>query len=197
MNNLKNTKTAENLMKAFVGESGARNKYDMFAKKAEQEGYVQISEFFKKTADNEKAHSKVFYDFLVQGFNGELPTIIDIQANYSVHDGNTLQNLQESANSEDKESIEIYPFFAKTASDEGFTEIADAFTLISDIESHHKQRFLDLAYNLANNLVFHKDEPVIWICSNCGHHHEGNDALDPCPVCGVPKDYAKILVKNY
>ncbi len=197
MKSLEGSKTAENLLKAYAGESQARNKYEFFSEKAMQEGYVQIHDFFKKTADNEKAHAKVFFDLLVKGFNGSLPKTITITADYTIGDGNTVQNLKDSAQGEEKESKEIYPLFAKIAKEEGYPEVATAFELIATIESQHQQRFLKFAENISDSQVFKKTEEVFWVCTNCGFSHTGTEALDPCPVCDVKKDYAKVYVLNY
>ncbi len=197
MKSLQGTKTAENLLKAFAGESQARNKYTFFAETAKQEGYVQIHDFFKKSADNEKAHAMVFYNHLIDGFQGQLPMTVQITADYTINKGTTVENLIESAQSEEKESKEIYPIFANIAKEEGFPEVAKSFELISSIESHHQQRYLKLAENIENNKVFKKDEACFWICSSCGFNHTGTEAIEVCPVCSSPKDYAKIYVTNF
>ncbi len=197
MKNLQGTKTAENLLKAFAGESQARNKYTFFAETAKEEGYVQIHDFFIKSAENEKAHALVFYNHLLNGFAGQLPMTVQITADYTINKGTTAENLIESAQSEEKESKEIYPKFAQIAREEGFPEVAESFELISSIESHHQQRYLALAENVKENKVFKKDNECFWICTSCGFSHTGTEANEICPVCTSPKDYAKIYITNY
>ncbi|MFV0520206.1 MAG: rubrerythrin [Lachnospirales bacterium] len=197
MKSLEGSKTAENLLKAYAGESQARNKYEFFADIAKQEGYIQVYDFFKKTADNEKIHGKIFFNHLINGFSGSLPKTITITADYTVGKGTTVQNLKESAQAEEKESKELYPLFAQIAKEEGYPEVATSFELISTIESSHQQRFLKFAENIEQNQVFEKKESVFWVCTNCGFNHTGPNALDPCPVCSVPKDYAKVYILNY
>jgi len=160
MKSLKNTKTMENLMKAFAGESQARTRYNFYASVANKEGYRQIEAIFNETADNEKEHAKRFYKFLLEGLNGELPASIMINADYPVAYGNTLDNLKAAAAGENEEWTKLYPEFAKVAKEEGFDEIAAAFTKIAEVEQRHEARYKKLAENIENNKVFNKDEKV-------------------------------------
>lgn len=197
MKSLKGTKTAENLLKSFAGESQARNRYTFYASVADKEGFKQIKNLFIETADNEKEHGKRFYKFLLEGFAGELPAVIDIQASYPVAQGTTLDNLKAAASGENEEWTDLYPAFAKVAEEEGFPEIAVAFRMISAVEKKHEERFLKLADNVANEKVFKKDEKIQWKCGNCGYIHEGASAPDKCPACVHPQSYFEVHMENY
>ncbi|HHV28580.1 rubrerythrin [Acetivibrio mesophilus] len=197
MKSLKNTKTMENLMKAFAGESQARTRYNFYASVANKEGYKQIEAIFIETADNEKEHAKRFYKFLLEGLEGELPASIMINADYPVAQGNTLENLKAAAEGENEEWTKLYPEFAKVAKEEGFDEIAAAFRKIAEVEERHEARYKKLAENIENNKVFNKDEKVYWKCRNCGYVHEGNNAPEKCPACIHPKAYFELLAENY
>lgn len=194
MKSLKGTETAKNLLKAFAGESQARNRYIFYAKIAKNEGYEQIADIFKLTAENEQGHAEIFFNYLINDFNNEY---ITIEANYPIGKGSTLANLQSSAKAEDHEHSEVYPSFADIATTEGFPEIANSFTLISKIENHHKERFDILSNNVQNNKVFQKDKESIWICRNCGYILEGLSAPEKCPVCSYPKSYYEILNDSF
>ena len=195
--NLKGTKTAENLLKAFAGESQARNRYTYYASVADKEGYKQIRNIFIETADNEKEHAKRFYKFLLAGLKDELPATIMINAGYPVAQGNTLDNLKAAANGENEEWSELYPAFAKVAEDEGFPEIAAAFKMISISEQRHEARFIKLAENIENDRVFKRDEKVLWKCGNCGYVHEGKEAPKECPACVHPQGHFELFVEAY
>lgn len=195
MSTLKGTKTCENLMKAFAGESQARNRYTFYASIAKKEGYVQIANIFTETAENEKEHAKRFFKFLVEDLNGEAVVIND--AGYPVALGDTKSNLIAAANGENEEWNELYPSFAKTAKEEGFQSVAAAFELIATVEKHHEERYRKLAENLENNTVFKKDKKELWICSNCGYIYEGESAPKMCPACLHPQSYFEILVEKY
>ena len=195
--NLKGTKTAENLLKAFAGESQARNRYTYYASVADKEGYKQIKNIFIETADNEKEHAKRFYKFLLAGFKEELPTTIEINADYPVAQGSTLDNLKASASGENEEWSDLYPAFAEVAEKEGFKEIAIAFKMIAAAEKRHETRFNKLAANIENNTVFKKEEKTLWKCANCGYVHEGTSAPDMCPACIHPQSYFEVFVENY
>ena len=158
MKSLKGTKTAENLLKAFAGESQARNRYTFFASVADKEGYKQIRNIFIETADNEKEHAKRFYKLLVEGFKDELPANITINADYPVEFGDTAANLKAAADGENDEWSHLYPEFAKVAKEEGFNEVAVAFSKIADAETNHEKRFLKLLANIENGTVFKKTE---------------------------------------
>jgi len=195
--NLKGTKTAENLLKAFAGESQARNRYTYYASVADKEGYKQIRNIFIETADNEKEHAKRFYKFLLEGFKDELPATIEINATYPVAQGTTLDNLKAAANGENEEWSELYPAFAKVAEEEGFKEIAIAFKMIASAEKRHETRYNKLAANIENNSVFKKEEKILWKCGNCGYIHEGTTAPEVCPACIHPQSHFEVFVENY
>lgn len=197
MKSLKGTKTAENLLKSFAGESQARNRYTYYASVADKEGYKQIKNIFIETADNEKEHAKRFYKFLLAGFQGELPTEIEINASYPVAQGTTLDNLKAAAGGENEEWTELYPAFARVAEEEGFPEIAKAFNMIASAEKRHETRYNKLADNIEKGMVFKKDEKILWKCGNCGYVHEGEDAPDECPACIHPRAFFEQFVENY
>lgn len=197
MKSLKGTKTAENLMKAFAGESQARNRYTYWASVADKEGYKQIKNIFIETADNEKEHAKRFYKFLLAGFEGELPATIEIEASFPVAQGNTLDNLKAAAAGEYEEWEELYPAFAKVAEEEGFIEIAVVFRNIARAEKAHEARYNKLAKNIENGQVFKKDEKIEWKCGNCGFVHEGAEAPERCPACDHPIDYFEVFKETY
>lgn len=197
MKRLEGTETAISLMRAFAGESQARNRYYFAASVADKEGYKQIKEIFIETAENERAHAKVFYDLITEGFQGKLPINIDISAGYPVVTGTTLDQLKGGVEGEHEEFAIIYPSFAQVAINEGFPEVANAFRLIANIENHHKERFATLYENVKNNTVFHKDQKTQWICSNCGYIHEGTDAPTICPACKHPQSYFKVFTEAF
>jgi rubrerythrin len=197
MKNLKGTKTAENLLKAFAGESQARNRYTFYASVADKEGYKQIKNIFIETADNEKEHAKRFYKLLLEGLTGELPTAIEINAGYPVAQGTTLDNLKAAAAGENEEWSDLYPAFAETAQTEGFPEVAGAFKMIATVEKRHELRYQKLAANISNHQVFEKDGKIFWKCGNCGYIHEGNSAPEKCPACLHPQAYFEVFVENY
>ncbi|HHV95968.1 MAG TPA: rubrerythrin family protein [Clostridiaceae bacterium] len=197
MKSLKGTKTAENLLKSFAGESQARMRYTIYASIADKEGYKQIKNIFLETADNEKEHAKRFYNFLVEGLKDELPTSIEINAGYPVAKGNTLDNLKAAADGEHEEWADLYANFAKVAEEEGFPEIAAVYRYIAAVEQRHETRYRKLADNVANGKVFKKDEKVLWKCSNCGYIHEGTEAPAVCPSCAHPQAYFEVFVENY
>lgn len=197
MKSLKGTKTAENLLKAFAGESQARNRYTYYASVADKEGFKQIKNIFIETADNEKEHAKRFYKFLLEGFAGELPASIQITADYPVAQGTTLDNLKAAASGENEEWTDLYPAFAKAAQEEGFPEIAAAWRMISLAEKRHEIRYNKLAENIAGDRVFKKDEKVLWKCTNCGYVHEGAEAPEKCPACVHPQAYFEVFRETY
>ncbi len=197
MNKLKGTKTAENLLKSFAGESQARNRYTFYASAADKEGYKQIRNIFIETADNEKEHGKRFYKFLLEGFKGEMPAMIEIKAEYPVAQGNTIENLKASADGENEEWTDLYPTFAKVAREEGFPEIAEAYDYISSAEKRHETRFRKLAENIEKGQVFKRDGNVMWKCGNCGYVHEGGEAPQTCPACIHPRSFFELFVETY
>lgn len=197
MNRLNGTKTAENLLKAFAGESQARNRYTYYASVADKEGYKQIKNFFIETADNEKEHAKRFYKFLLEGFQGELPVTVEINAAFPIAQGTTLDNLKAAAGGELEEWSELYPAFAKIAEEEGFPEIATAFKMIASAEKRHETRYNKLARNIQTQQVFKKEEKISWKCGNCGYIHEGSDAPQECPACVHPQAHFEVFAETY
>jgi len=193
----KETRTAENLMKSFAGESQARMRYVYAAKTAKKEGYEQICNIFTETADNEKEHAKVFFKHLLKyGLEGE---VINIMATYPVgwSPENTQKNLEFAANGEKEEWTELYPMFAEIAEEEGYKDIALSWRLVAKVEKEHEKRFRKLYNNIKNLKVFAKDEKVFWKCLNCGYIHEGTEAPKVCPTCNHPQSYFEIQLENY
>ncbi len=191
MGNLKGTQTEKNILTAFAGESQARNRYTYFASQAKKDGYVQISEIFTETANQEKEHAKRLFK-LLEG--GEVEVAAAFPAGVI---GTTLDNLKEAAAGENYEYTDMYPGFAKTALEEGFEEIAEIFNAIAVAEKQHEKRYVALAANIANNTVFKKDESVVWRCRNCGYLHEGDSALEECPACAHPQAHFELLGENW
>ncbi len=177
---LKGSQTEKNLMKAFSGESEARNKYTYFASKAKKEGYEQIAAIFEETASNEKEHAKIWFKLLN---GGEIPS--------------TLENLNTAAAGENYEWTDMYDGFAKTAREEGFEKIAYLFEEVGKIEKEHEERYRKLIENLDEGLVFSRDGDRIWKCRNCGHIVIGKSAPAVCPVCNHPQSYFEIKAENY
>ena len=177
-NKYKGTKTELNLQAAFAGESQARNKYTYFASKAKKEGFEQIAALFLKTADNEKEHAKMWFKEL----NGI---------------GNTAENLSAADDGENCEWTDMYEEFAKTAEEEGFTELAAKFRAVGAIEKHHEERYRALLKNVETSQVFEKSTVKVWECRNCGHIVVGTKAPDVCPVCNHPQSYFEISEENY
>ncbi len=193
---LKGTKTAENLMKAFAGESQARNRYTYYASVAKKEGYLQIADIFIETAENEKEHAKMFMKQLLKyGMNEEVVVIND--AGYPVAYADTLKNLQYAADGEKEEWTSLYTSFAETAKKEGFTDIAAVFTNIAKVEARHEARYRKLHDNIQNHTVFKKDGKVFWKCNNCGHIMETLEAPPKCPVCEHGREHFEVWVENY
>jgi len=197
MKSLKGSKTLQNLLKAFAGESQARNRYTFYASIASNEKYKQIEAIFIETAENEKEHAKRFYKFLVEGLQGELPAAVSIDATYPVAQGSTLDNLKAAASGEREEWTAIYSDFSKTAEQEDYPEVAVCFRMIAEVESHHEVRYKKLAENIVNNRVFSKQEKTLWKCRNCGYVHEGKSAPETCPACQHPQDYYEMFVEAY
>ncbi|MBU3112277.1 rubrerythrin [Clostridium lacusfryxellense] len=196
MLNLKGTKTAENLLKSFAGESQARNRYTFYASIAKKEGYVQIQNIFTETAGNEKEHAERFFKFLANSdLNGDAVVIND--AGYPVFIGDTKGNLLAAAAGENEEWTDLYPQFAKDAKDEGFSDIAFVYTKISEVEKKHEERYRKLAKNIEDGTVFTKSEETLWKCTNCGYIFEGKGAPELCPACAHPKAYFEVLASNY
>ncbi|MGN0382728.1 MAG: rubrerythrin [Eubacterium sp.] len=177
---LRGSKTEANLMTAFAGESQARNKYTYYASKAKKDGYVQIAAIFEETAANEKEHAKMWFKLL---HDGAIP--------------DTATNLNDAAEGENYEWTDMYDKFAKEAKEEGFDHIAYLFEEVGKIEKEHEERYRKLLANVEGDLVFSKDEDVIWQCSNCGHIVIGKKAPEVCPVCEHPQSYFQIKAENY
>jgi len=194
MKNLKGTKTAENLMKAFAGESQARNRYTFYAKTAGKEGFKQIEEIFLETAENERMHAKLFYKHLVAVMDGE---VVEINAAYPVGLDTTVKNLEYAANGENEEWSSLYTGFAATADAEGFSDVARTFRSIATVEKRHEARYRKLLENVKNKKVFKKDGKVLWKCRECGFVFEGTEAPDKCPVCDHAQEYFEVFVENY
>lgn len=191
----KNSKTAENLMKAFAGESQARMRYTYYASVARKEGYRQIEEIFLETAENEKEHAKLFWKQLLK--NGMNEEAITINATYPVGYGNTMQNLGYAADGEKEEWTQLYSGFAEVAEEEGYHEVAQTFKKIGMVEKRHEERYRKLMDNVKNGTVFKKSEKVYWKCRNCGHIVEASQAPEICPVCDHPQAHFEVWVENY
>lgn len=194
MKSLKGTKTAENLMKSFAGESQARTRYTYYASVAKKEGFIQISNIFMETAENEKEHAKRFFKFLNESLKDET---VEIKASYPVSLGDTLSNLLSAAGGEYEEWSELYPEFAKVADEEGFNEIAVVYRRIAEVEKHHEARYRKLYDNILNDLVYKKENSGLWKCNNCGYIYEGSGAPELCPACAHPRDYFEVFVEAY
>jgi rubrerythrin len=188
---LKGTQTEKNLLTAFAGEAQARNRYTYFASKAKKEGYVQISDIFIETADQEKEHAKRLFKFLEGGeveIAGAFPSGVI---------GTTFENLKAAAAGEHHEYTEMYPDFAKVAREEGFETIASVFEAIAIAEKQHEKRYVDLADNINLGRVFKRDETVTWRCRNCGYLHEGDQAPEVCPACDHAQAHFELLGENW
>lgn len=194
MKQLKGSRTAENLLKAFAGESQARMRYTFYAKTAGKEGFKQIEEIFLETAENERMHAKLFYKHLVAQLNGET---VNIQAAYPVALDTTVKNLEYAANGENEEWSSLYTGFASIADEEGFTDVARTFRGIATVEKRHETRYRKLLENVKRKQVFCKEKKVFWKCRVCGQIIEASKAPDKCPVCDHPQEYFEVFVENY
>ena len=177
---LQGSKTWENLQTAFAGESQAHTKYQYYASKAKNDGYVQIANIFLETSKNEKEHAKLWFKYL---HDGAVP--------------DTITNLNDAADGENYEWTDMYDEFAKVADEEGFKEIAAKFRMVGAIEKHHEERYRQLIGNIEGGLVFSRDGDRTWICGNCGHIVIGSKAPEICPVCMHPKSYFELRAENY
>jgi rubrerythrin len=175
---LKGSKTEQNLLAAFAGESQARNKYTYYAAVAKEEGLEQIAGIFLETAENEREHAKKEFDFLKEI-------------------GDTKANLKTAAEGENYEHTQMYPEFERVAREEGFSEIADFFKEVAEVEEEHEKRYLALLKNLEGGKVFKRDKVVRWKCRNCGYVHEGTEAPEKCPACGFQQSYYELMAENY
>jgi rubrerythrin len=188
---LKGSETEKNLLKAFAGESQARNRYTYFASVARKEGFVQISNIFLETAANEKEHAEIFFKYLEGGDT-------EIQVSYPAGKiGTTSENLLAAADGEKMEWGTLYPEFEKVARDEGFDDVADSFKEIAVVESYHEKRYRKLLKNLEDGKVFKKGSAVKWKCGNCGYVSDGAEAPKVCPACKHKREYYEIWVENY
>jgi rubrerythrin len=188
---IKGTKTEQNLLKAFAGESQARGRYTMFAKIARKEGYYQIADIFDETARNEEEHAKRFFRFLEGG-------MVEITSAYPAGvEGTTAENLKAAAEGENEEHTLLYPQFADVAKEEGFLEVAAAFKAIATVEEEHEKRYLKLLENIENGKVFKRDEKVRWKCNVCGYVHEGFEPPAVCPSCKHSKEHFELKETNY
>jgi rubrerythrin len=188
---LKGSKTEQNLLTAFTGESQARNRYTYFASQAKKDGFVQIQSVFEETASQEKEHAKRLFKFLK---GGEVQVTASFPAGVI---GTTVENLMAAAGGENHEWTEMYPGFAKTAREEGFEEIAEVFESIAVAEKQHEKRYNDLRANIEAGRVFKRESPVVWRCRNCGYLHKGTEAPDKCPACAHPQAHFELLGENW
>lgn len=188
---VKGTKTEQNLLKSFAGESQARNRYDFFASAARKEGFEQIANIFQETALQEKEHAKRFFNFLEGGS-------LEITSGYPAGKiGTTKENLKAAAEGEHEEWTDVYIHFAEVAQQEGFPEIAAAYKMIAKVESEHERRYIKLLQNVSEDLVFMKKGKVWWKCLNCGYVYESEKALEKCPACLHPKAFMQLREENY
>ena len=188
--NLKGSKTEQNLINAFAGESQARNRYSFYAKAAKKEGYEQIAAIFLETAENEKEHAKLFYEPL-----GNIRGIVN--AEYPFELGTTEENLESAAAGEKEEWEFLYAEGERIAREEGFDKIAEIFHHVIHAEKHHHQRYLKLLENVKNNTVFKKEKDTNWMCRECGYVYYGKEAPKECPNCHHPQAYFEVLCENY
>ncbi len=195
MTAFKGSKTAENLMKAFAGESQAKNRYTFYAKKAVEEGFQQIAEIFRETAYNEEIHARLYFNHLVENLGKDMVEING--ASYPVALGTTDENLKAGAEGEHEEWTVLYPGFGKVAEEEGFPQVAKTFYNIAKVEEKHEIRYNKLLENVKNGMVFKKDTKVFWKCRRCGHIIESSVAPAKCPVCDHPQAYFEVFVENY
>jgi rubrerythrin len=191
MSKLKGSETEKNLLKAFAGESQARNRYTYFMNVAKKEGYEQIAGIFQETADNEKEHAEIFFKHLEGGD-------VEITAAYPAGKiGTTAENLLAAAEGEKMEWGTLYPDFQKKAREEGFEKVAESFKEIGDVEEKHEERYRRLLENVKAGTVFKRSKVVEWKCRNCGYVHEGKEAPKLCPACKHPQSYYELRVENY
>lgn len=190
-NSLRGTLTEQNLLKAFAGESQAKNRYTFFSEIAKADGYEQIAGIFYETALQEEMHAKRFFSYLEGG-------MLEITAAYPAGALlKTLENLQEAADGEHDEAFNLYPLFGRIAADEGFKKVAATFKFVAEVEMMHEQRYLKLLRNIREKLVFERPEPVKWYCRKCGYVHIGKTPPETCPSCLYPKSYFELFPDNY
>ena len=188
---IKGTKTEQNLLKSFVGESQARNRYTFFASKAKKDGFEQIAAFFEETAAQEKEHAKLFFKYLEGG-------MVEITASFPAGViGSTVENLLAAAEGEHEEWYLLYPEFARIAAEEGFDDIAESFILVATVEKRHEERYRKLLQNIKNDETYRRSEKKVWACRNCGFLHEGEQAPDLCPCCHHPQSFFELIADNF
>ncbi len=188
---VKGTETEKNLLKAFAGESQAKNRYTFFSKAAKEDGFEQIAEIFMTTALQEEQHAKQFFRFLEGG-------MVEITASYPAGViGTTAENLKAAAMGEHEEWSELYPHFADIAEKEGFTRIATAFKMVAKVEVEHEKRYKRLLEKVEKDKVFERDEEIEWVCRKCGYVHKGKKPPKNCPVCQHPQAYFEEKANNY
>jgi len=188
---IKGTKTEQNLLKSFAGESQARNRYTFFASKAKKDGFEQIAAFFEETAAQEKEHAKLFFKFLEGG-------MVEITATFPAGViGSTAENLLASSEGEHEEWDLLYPEFARIAEEEGFPQVATAFKLVATVEKRHEERYRKLLQNVENGEVFKRPDKMVWACRNCGYLHYGEKALDVCPCCHHSQAHFELKADNF
>jgi rubrerythrin len=192
MAGLKGSKTEQNLLKAFAGESQARNRYTFYAKAAQKDGYEQIAAIFLQTAEHERQHAKRFFKHLEGG-------VVEITAAYPAGplEGTTAEHLAAAAAGEHEEWTDLYPAFADVAEAEGFKDVATSFRMVAKAEAMHEERYRRLLDNVEKSTVFEKPEKVRWVCRKCGFVHEGTKAPKVCPTCLHPQSYFEVFAENY
>jgi len=192
-------KTLENLAKAFIGESQARNRYTLYAKVAKKEGYEQLSEIFLNSAENEREHAK-WAMRMINGLKEEADedlSEITVEADAPTILGDTVDNLKASIEGEHYENTQMYPEFADAAEEEGYKDIAERLRAIGRVEEHHEERFTRILKEVEAGTVFKKDSPVKWVCRKCGYIHEGTEPPEKCPSCDHPTEYFEILCEEF
>ena len=192
MAGLKGSKTEQNLLKAFAGESQARNRYTFYAKAAQKDGYEQIAAIFLQTAEHERQHAKRYFKHLEGG-------VVEITAAYPAGplEGTTAEHLAAAAAGEHEEWSDLYPAFAAVAEEEGFKDVATSFRMVAKAEAMHEERYRRLLGNVEEGTVFEKPEKVRWVCRKCGFVHEGTKAPKVCPTCSHPQSYFEVFAENY
>lgn len=190
MKDIRGTKTEQNLINAFAGESQARNRYTIFSKTAKKEGFEKIAAIFLDTAENEREHAKLFYQYIGN-------TIGHVNYSYPFELGTTIENLESAMKGEREEFETVYRIGEEIAAEEGFSEIAETFRLVRNVELHHTQRYAELWKNLKENKIFHKDTEQTWVCRKCGYHIEAQSAPEKCPLCQHPKAFFEIECEKF
>lgn len=197
MTEMKGSKTAQNLITAFAGESQATMRYYIAAKRAKEEGYRQIAEIFKETARNEQVHALTFYNYLKDDYKLDAIELNEAYTAFPVVNHDTATNLRGAMEGEDEEATDMYPEFAKVAKEEGFADVSRTFLNIAKVEAGHRDRYKKLLENVENGTVFEKEENVVWKCMNCGYIYEGKKAPKICPACKYDQEYFELCSFNY